>query len=156
MAYEFTKLSTVETVNVPSSDANVLIEENGIIKKAPKSAVGGGGGGAGQIMEIRIDEVDGKWHYINYEDFKTMLDNDMTIHIIGMSYNTIIEAKIPHIASYSSYNVSSGVQWHRAATYANYYTGNYGMMEVYVDYGIDENTGELNTYPCFSYYSNPD
>ena len=39
---EFRKLSDVEIVAEPAESANVLIEENGIIKKAPKTAVGGG------------------------------------------------------------------------------------------------------------------
>ena len=42
MAYEFKKLSDVEIAETPSDTANVLIEEDGVIKKAPKSAVGGG------------------------------------------------------------------------------------------------------------------
>lgn len=41
MAYEFKKLSAVEVVAEPDESANVLIEENGVIKKAPKTAVGG-------------------------------------------------------------------------------------------------------------------
>lgn len=40
---EFKKLSDVEVVAEPTESANVLIEENGVIKKAPKTAVGGGG-----------------------------------------------------------------------------------------------------------------
>ena len=39
---EFKKLSAVETVEVVSDAANVLIEENGVIKRAPKTEVGGG------------------------------------------------------------------------------------------------------------------
>lgn len=38
---EFKKLSDVEVVAEPTEFANVLIEENGVIKKAPKTAVGG-------------------------------------------------------------------------------------------------------------------
>ena len=41
---EFKKLSDVEVVAEPTKSANVLIEENGVIKKAPKTAVGGAGG----------------------------------------------------------------------------------------------------------------
>ena len=41
MAYEFKKLSDVTLVTKPTDIANVLIEENGVIKKAPKTAVGG-------------------------------------------------------------------------------------------------------------------
>ena len=43
MAYEFKKLSDVTLVTKPTDIANVLIEENGVIKKAPKTAVGGSG-----------------------------------------------------------------------------------------------------------------
>ena len=39
---EFKKLSDVEVVAEPAESANVLIEENGVIKKAPKTAIGGG------------------------------------------------------------------------------------------------------------------
>lgn len=39
---EFKKLSDVEVVAEPTKSANVLIEEDGVIKKAPKTAVGGG------------------------------------------------------------------------------------------------------------------
>lgn len=42
MAYDFKKLSDVEAVAKPAESTNVLIEENGVIKKAPKTAVGGG------------------------------------------------------------------------------------------------------------------
>lgn len=41
---EFKRLSDVEVVAEPAESANVLIEENGVIKKAPKTAVGGAGG----------------------------------------------------------------------------------------------------------------
>ena len=43
---EFKKLSDVEVVEAVSDAANVLIEENGVIKKAPKTQVGGAGGGS--------------------------------------------------------------------------------------------------------------
>ena len=43
MSYEFKKLSDVEVVEAPTDTANVLIEEDGVIKKAPKTAVGGAG-----------------------------------------------------------------------------------------------------------------
>lgn len=50
---EFKRLSDVEVVAEPTESANVLIEENGVIKKAPKTAVGGAGGEADLV--IRID-----------------------------------------------------------------------------------------------------
>ena len=50
MAYEFKKLSAVEAVETVSDTANVLIEENGVIKKAPKTEVGGAGGSGGYYI----------------------------------------------------------------------------------------------------------
>lgn len=41
MAYNFKSIADVEVVAEPAESANVLIEENGVIKKAPKTAVGG-------------------------------------------------------------------------------------------------------------------
>lgn len=40
MAYAFTKLSDVNLTEKPTDEANVLIEENGDIKKTPKNAIG--------------------------------------------------------------------------------------------------------------------
>lgn len=40
MAYEFTKLSDVTLADTLDASANVLVEENGEIKKAPKSVIG--------------------------------------------------------------------------------------------------------------------
>lgn len=39
-AYEFKKLSSVESVETPADTANVLIEEDGVIKKVAKKSVG--------------------------------------------------------------------------------------------------------------------
>lgn len=52
---EFRKLSDVEVVEAVSNAANVLIEENGVIKKAPKTAVGGVGGGETPDMILIIN-----------------------------------------------------------------------------------------------------
>lgn len=41
---EFKKLSDVESVETVSDNANILIEENGVIKKASKTEVGGNHG----------------------------------------------------------------------------------------------------------------
>ena len=43
MAYEFKRLSEVEVVETAMDTANVLIEEDGVIKRVPKSEVGGSG-----------------------------------------------------------------------------------------------------------------
>ena len=51
---EFKRLSDVEVVAEPTESANVLIEENGVIKKAPKTAIGGAGGGEIPDMVITV------------------------------------------------------------------------------------------------------
>lgn len=52
MAYNFKSIADVEVVAEPAESANVLIEENGVIKKAPKTAVGGAGGEADLVVRI--------------------------------------------------------------------------------------------------------
>jgi hypothetical protein len=55
MAYEFKKLSAVEAVETPADTANVLIEENGVIKKTPSSSfAGGGSSSSGGVFLIRV------------------------------------------------------------------------------------------------------
>ena len=67
---EFKKLSDVEVIAEPTESANVLIEEDGVIKKAPKTAVGGAGGGSNEsVLKIYIND--------NFEDSSnyTLPDN---------------------------------------------------------------------------------
>ena len=50
MAYNFKSIADVDIVAEPAKSANVLIEENGVIKKAPKTAVGGSGNGSETVI----------------------------------------------------------------------------------------------------------
>ena len=52
---EFKRLSDVEVIAEPSESANVLIEEDGVIKKAPKTAVGGGSTEWDAVIDIAND-----------------------------------------------------------------------------------------------------
>ena len=54
---EFTKLSEVEVVETATDNDKVLIEQNGEIKRVPKTEVGGGAGG--NMLVIRGDESTG-------------------------------------------------------------------------------------------------
>ena len=54
MSYNFKSIADVEVVAEPTESANVLIEENGVIKKAPKTAVGGAGGSVEPDLVITI------------------------------------------------------------------------------------------------------
>lgn len=55
---EFKRLSDVEVIAEPTESANVLIEENGVIKKAPKTAVGGGGDDGNYFISFDGDRWD--------------------------------------------------------------------------------------------------
>jgi hypothetical protein len=55
MAYEFKKLSAVEAVETPADTANVLIEEDGVIKKTPSGMFTGGGGDA-YDLDVLVDD----------------------------------------------------------------------------------------------------
>jgi hypothetical protein len=64
MSYEFKKLSDAEVVATVSDSASILIEENGVIKRAPKDEVGGGVKVAstakvGQTIVVKAVDADG-------------------------------------------------------------------------------------------------
>ena len=77
MAFEFKKLSDVEVVAEPLETANVLIEENGVIKKAPKTAVGGAGNDEWDAVIECGDLDEGKWCNLISGDFATLRDKIM-------------------------------------------------------------------------------
>lgn len=52
---EFTKLSEVEVVETANDTDKVLIEQNGEIKRVPKTEVGGGGGGGAGLIISTTD-----------------------------------------------------------------------------------------------------
>jgi hypothetical protein len=47
MSYKFKSLSDTEIINEPAESAYVLLEDNGVIKRAPKTAIGGSNSGTG-------------------------------------------------------------------------------------------------------------
>lgn len=81
---EFKRLSDVEVVAEPAESANVLIEEDGVIKKAPKTAVGGSS-----------TEWDAVIEFYNTDD-------DDHITLISGDYNTVynkimVDGEVPNI-----------------------------------------------------------
>lgn len=79
---EFKRLSDVEVVAEPTEAANVLIEENGVIKKAPKTAVGGAGGSEPDMV-IALNAP------FNYD---TATSNNTTVAIESGSLEAVAEA----------------------------------------------------------------
>ena len=78
---EFTKLSEVAIVETATDDDKVLIEQNGEIKRVPKTEVGGGGGG-GNILAITGNEETGFTANMELTDVITILNN----HELGNAY----------------------------------------------------------------------
>ena len=120
MAYNFKSIADVEIVAEPSKSANVLIEENGEIKRAPKTAVGGAGGG------LYVSFYSDEWKL-------TYVPDDL--------YNTIKEMYSTKI--FTPVNLMSYDQKHANFRYMNYiedrddhfyiyYDGDY-VLEVYSD-----------------------
>ena len=89
MAYNFKSIADVEVITEPAESANVLIEENGIIKKTPKSAIGGAGG-AGGVGGLSI-VYDGN-------------NNNTILYASENLYETVMNAltsyQMPHISLY--------------------------------------------------------
>ena len=76
MAVEFKKLAGVDTVETATDAANVLIEEDGVIKRVPKTEVGGSGGSEPEV--VIIDTSGGTEHIGNVKRKMTdSLDNNV-------------------------------------------------------------------------------
>lgn len=72
---EFKRLSDVEVVAEPAEFTNVLIEENGVIKKAPKTAVGGASNTSVGELAV-VSDKDNNLSYPDnfYDKVKTMFE----------------------------------------------------------------------------------
>lgn len=83
MAYDFKKLSDVEVVAEPAESANVLIEEDGVIKKAPKTAVGGGGV---NTFLVYVDDFSSSYNIPApdglYDTLQNMFNNHVYVEVI--------------------------------------------------------------------------
>lgn len=78
MAHNFRSIADVEVVAELAESANVLIEEHGVIKKAPKTAVGGG-----ETWDAIFEIIEGCSGYFDsvdivrgdYQSLKNKIDN---------------------------------------------------------------------------------
>lgn len=88
---EFKRLSDVEVVAEPTETANVLIEENGIVKKAPKSAVCGGMGGSLMVKAL-VDQEAGTTSFDRtYDEIKEVLDNGGVVLLNQLSVTIALD-----------------------------------------------------------------
>lgn len=90
---EFKKLSDVEIVTEPAESANVLIEEDGVIKKAPKTAVGGGSASS-NVPDMEITWDNGK--------SATIISGDL--ELVKTKYEN---GDFPEVILYTSYSGGS-------------------------------------------------
>lgn len=97
MAYNFKSIADVEVVAEPTKSANVLIEEDGVIKKAPKTAVGGAGGGLSIV-------------YDNNNDYKILYAPDGLYELIQ---EMLTSYQICDISLYSYSNYDGQVEIHK-------------------------------------------
>lgn len=124
MAYEFKKLSDVEVVAEPAESANVLIEEDGVIKKAPKTAVGGAGGGTDAVIECNGSDLADKSLYVLPDNLIDVIDAKFasgempTIDIKSVGYysgGTIVDRY------YRCYSVEGGTSGYTLLFAYSYY-----------------------------------
>ena len=113
---EFKKLSDVEVVAEPAESANVLIEENGVIKKAPKTAVGGG-----DKWDMIINFQDGDLNNTNkfsielgsYFDLYEKLMNNNKVNVLFKSdyeYGDLFHVRIP-VSSFEVNETDSNIRF---------------------------------------------
>lgn len=97
---EFKRLCDVEVVVEPTESANVLIEENGVIKKAPKTAVGGAGEETDMVIALTAPF-----------DFAEPTADTTTITIESGSLEAVVDALAegrPPVVKCKRYHVTSG------------------------------------------------
>jgi hypothetical protein len=119
---EFKRLSDVEVVAEPTESANVLIEENGVIKKAPKTAVGGAGGASKFDLIFYYNNEVGQISISNgsYEDFVNKCTNGIAPSVVLISSNgqTLADGLINCSFSYAN-------QWNINDESVSFYFGKY-------------------------------
>lgn len=140
MSYEFKKLSDVDIVETPSETANVLIEEDGVIKKAPKTAVGGASsaGGGSNEYDMIIHAFYDTYHWINeiqpedceivvgsYEDLveKLMSDNDYAPKVLFKFKTDYTYITIQFNSFYYSMGSSNTLEMHAIFNKSPFYIG---------------------------------
>lgn len=84
MAYEFTRLADVTAIEEVKEEDSVLVVQDGEVKRAPKTAVGGAGGGTTIVITWDGDGYD-DFHAPEgaYETIREMIQNrDFSFNII--------------------------------------------------------------------------
>lgn len=86
---DFKKLSAVDVVESVNDSATVLIEEDGVIKRAPKTAVGGAGNDDTNTIIIAYQEPNGGVFYVSadvYQALRKMINRQAWFNFVLMTY----------------------------------------------------------------------
>lgn len=99
---EFKRLSDVEVVAEPTESANVLIEEDGVIKKAPKTAVGGAGGG-GISYDAIIAVAGNPYMSCDFSECDISADTTEILNVVEkLQNNEIVNVAIKYYYTYGT------------------------------------------------------
>lgn len=100
---EFKKLSNVEKIETVADDATVLIEEGGVIKRAPKSEVGGG-----TASSLAYDAVIDLGVYSDTNSLSDLAGGSVPVGTVKMITEKVNAGEMPKLMgkiAYSYYDV---------------------------------------------------
>lgn len=155
MAYNFKSIADVEVVAEPAETANVLIEENGVIKKAPKTAVGGAGDNEADLViavnSRRHIKITSNTFYIEHGSVNAVLDaiRDERIPDIRMRFYYNADAEnIGEFISFDYDEIKAEYSLYGERIYLYYITGAYGdrIYNGSLTLGFDDSFYASNLY----------
>lgn len=150
MSYEFKKINEVEILETVSDEAHVLVEEDGAIRRAPKTEVGGAGG--------EIDGIIYNTTIPNYvsTDSASVVNFDFTTikekFLAGKEIAVMLHSVFSYGNDYEAWDKSLGVSYNSTAntisiawlTTSSYASGNAGMMGITIT--IDSSGSIVDVY----------
>jgi hypothetical protein len=148
MAYNFKSIADVEVVAEPAESANVLIEEDGVIKKAPKTAVGGGSSSSDEF-DVVIEITKNPWRaeLADVSVIEGSLQN-----VIDASYERIPKVKLLYRCFRSSNSDAYTGEFTNAVVVS--YGGDYNIQFNVWDYAFslqfNEYSSENNEFTSLS------
>jgi hypothetical protein len=136
MAYEFKKLSDVEVTAEPTESANVLIEEDGVIKKTPKTAVGGA-----SVATVEWDAVINLGVYSSTSNLSDLSGGSAPDYTVAMITEKLHNGEMPKIKGIITYS------------YYDHLYKSVFEFTAFGEYGKDQARGYCDIFPYTGHYS---
>ena len=147
MSYNFKSIADVEVVETPTDKANVLIEENGVIKKAPKTAVGGASGNIGGEEFDMVIKISVPYGEDLVTDYVSVVEGSMQNVMDALRERNIPKIKILS-ATFHDDPLYQAVTYVTTTVSMSSYSGSYYFR--FMDGGTEISLG-INEYSeCFS------